>query len=160
MGSIGAPTSELPLEWTWEKEAGVGNNRLWVGDVDGGVFVTPRGSGDDWVSPTYGKDFPVYPFLPSSWAGAGADANSNSSIYGANVTQHHDAMSGNNATPSAVVCTVFSGPRRLTSGAPPTQFLFDMMFTPAHPIDLTSHWKSRCKCTSAPHHKLDLWGHF
>lgn len=56
MGTIGAPVA--PLEWRWQKQQGVGNNRLWLGDVDAGVFVTPRGKGDDWVSPTYGKDYP------------------------------------------------------------------------------------------------------
>ena len=86
MGAIGSATSAL--EWRWEKRAGIGNNRLWLGDVDAGVFVTPRGAGDDWVSPTYGKDFPEYPFLPTSWAGVGA-ANANTSIYGANLTLRH-----------------------------------------------------------------------
>ena len=138
MGSIGAPAG--PLEWQWEKRQGVGNNRLWLGGVDAGVFVTPRGAGDDWVSPTYGKDYPIYPFLPSSWAGVGA-AGTNSSIYGANVTLQHAAGAARNATPAAVVCTIFSGPRTL--GSTPTQFLFDMMFTPSHPLDLASHWKSR-----------------
>lgn len=143
MGSVGAPVA--PLEWNWERQAGVGNNRLWVGDVDGGVFVTPRGEGDDWVSPTYGKDYPIYPFLPSSWAGAGVGPDSNSSVYGANLTLAFDNGGHKSATnasiPSAVVCTVFSGHRKLTNDA--TQFLFDMMFTPAHPLDLSSHWKSR-----------------
>ncbi len=142
MGSIGAPIA--PLEWTWEKKYGVGNNRLWVGDVDGGVFVTPRGEGDEWVSPTYGKDYPIYPFLPNSWAGAGVGPDTNSSLYGANVTLEHDAGNYNArdaSAPPTVVCTVFSGPRKLTNSA--TQFLFDMMFTPAHPLDLSSHWKSR-----------------
>jgi hypothetical protein len=144
MGSIGAPVG--PLEWTWEKKEGIGNNRLWVGDVDAGLFLTPRGEGDDWVSPTYGKDYPVYPFLPPSWAGATAGPDSNSSIYGANLTLDfkkeiggHDNTT-NASIASAVVCTVFSGPRKLTGA---TQFLFDMMFTPSHPLDLNSHWKSR-----------------
>ena len=81
-----------------------------------------------------------YPFLPTSWAGAAA-TNANTSIYGAHVTLQHAA--GANSTPSAVVCTVFSGPRKLSSAAP-TEFLFDMMFTPSHPVDLNAHWKSRC----------------
>ena len=119
---------------------GVGSNRLWLGDVDAGVFVTPRGAGDDWTSPTYGVDYPIYPYLPTSWAGVGA-AGANTSIYGANVTLQHAAGVARNATPAAVVCTVFSGPRTL--GSTPTQFLFDMMFTPSHPLDLASHWKSR-----------------
>eukprot|EP01052_Picozoa_sp_SAG31_P038704 SAG31_NODE_5220_length_2668_cov_1.470611_2_plen_594_part_01 len=145
MGSIGAPVG--PLEWNWERKQGIGNNRLWIGDVDAGVFVTPRGEGDDWVSPTYGKDYPVYPFLPNSWAGAGVGPDSNFSLYGANLTLDFESEGRENATrrnastPSAVVCTVFSGPRKLTTDA--TQFLFDMMFTPSHPLDLSSHWKSR-----------------
>ena len=130
----------------WERKQGVGNNRLWVGDVDAGLFVTPRGEGDDWVSPTYGKDYPVYPFLPSSWAGAAVGPDSNTSLYGANLTlELNDDAAHENASiasaPSAVVCTIFSGPRKLTTDA--TQFLFDMMFTPSHPFDLSSHWKSR-----------------
>ena len=43
MGTIGAAVA--PLEWIWEKKQGIGNNRLWLGDVDAGVFVTPRGEG-------------------------------------------------------------------------------------------------------------------
>ena len=94
----------------------------------------------------YGKDYPIYPFLPTSWAGAGV-GNGNSSIYGAHITlvQHGGgpkaAASSSTAAAAAVVCTVVSGPRKLTST--PVQFLFDMMFTPAHPLDLQSHWKSR-----------------
>merc|ERR1740117_2006626 len=115
MGTIGAAVA--PLEWIWEKKQGIGNNRLWLGDVDAGVFVTPRGEGDDWLSPMYGKDYPIYPFLPTSWAGAGV-GNGNSSIYGAHITlvQHGGgpkaAASSSTAAAAAVVCTVVSGPRK------------------------------------------------
>jgi hypothetical protein len=45
-----------------------------------------------------------------------------------------------------------TGPRTLASApnnrgsaaaAPTTQFLFDLMYTPAHALDLKAHWKSR-----------------
>lgn len=85
----------------------------------------------------YGKDFPIYPFLPTSWAGAGA-AGKNESIYGANVTVNPE-----NTTGQATVASlnVFSGPRTVQPVA--TQFLFDMLITPSHPLDLASHWNSR-----------------
>ena len=43
------------------------------------------GEGDDWLSPMYGLDFPEYPFLPTSWAGADA-GNQTQSANGANIT--------------------------------------------------------------------------
>ena len=32
MGAVGRAAA--PIEWTWELKEGVGNNRLWLGDVD------------------------------------------------------------------------------------------------------------------------------
>ena len=130
MGAIGSRAH--PLEWTWELVSGIGNNRFWMGDVDAGIFVTPRGAGDLWTSPMYGKDYPEYPYIPTSWGGAGA-AGQNSSLMGANITN----------SSSAVVATIFSGARTLSGKAAPTQFLFDLMVTPAHSLDLSRHWDSR-----------------
>jgi hypothetical protein len=73
-------------------------------------------------------------------------AGANSTSYGANITL--DPAHG------GVCCTIFSGPRvlgganpnpnpNLTRAGGATQFLFDMMFTPAHPLDLRAHWKAR-----------------
>lgn len=45
------------LDWKWNK--GQGNNRFWMGRVEAGVFVYPRGDGPDWENPNYSKDYPV-----------------------------------------------------------------------------------------------------
>lgn len=45
------------LAWKWNK--GQGNNRFWMGRVEAGVFVYPRGDGPDWENPNYSKDYPV-----------------------------------------------------------------------------------------------------
>lgn len=55
MGVIGSASASLT--WRWQKKAGIGNNRVWLGDTDAGVFVTPRGAGDDWTSPQCGTTF-------------------------------------------------------------------------------------------------------
>ncbi len=127
-GIQGSEATEL--QWTWARKEGVGNNRLWLGDADAGVFVTPRGEGDNWVTPTYGKDYPIYPFLPSSWAGIDS-VGKNASEMGANVS-----VSG-----ERVVARIFSGGRMLP--ATPVLFLFDMMFTPSRPRNLTDHCQQR-----------------
>jgi hypothetical protein len=37
------------LNWTWNQAHG--NNRFWMGRVEAGVFVYPRGAGPDWENP-------------------------------------------------------------------------------------------------------------
>ena len=91
------------------------------------VYFYPRGSGTHWENPSYSKDYPTIPFIPTSWGGADA-ANKSSTPYGANVT--------------AGVMTTSSGPRSLKQGET-VQFLFDVAFTPSKPLDLSHHWRSR-----------------
>ena len=67
----------------------------------GQVYFYPRGSGTHWENPSYSKDYPTIPFIPTSWGGADA-ANKSSTPYGANVT--------------AGVMTTSSGPRSLKQG--------------------------------------------
>lgn len=52
------------LAWQWNKNKG--NNRFWMGRVEAGVFVYPRGDGPDWENPNYSKDYPVVRQLPRS----------------------------------------------------------------------------------------------
>ena len=158
MGAIGSKVHDVT--WRWEIKSGVGNNRLWLGDVDAGVYVTPRGRGDLWSSPMYGKDYPIYPYLPTTWAGANA-TNATSSPYGANITtattsatasatgESKDHGDGNDS----VVATIFSGPRTIAASpaggnAASTNgddgvFLFDFIFTPSHPLDLKRQYAQR-----------------
>jgi hypothetical protein len=158
MGAIGSRVHDVT--WRWELKSGVGNNRLWLGDVDAGVYVTPRGPGDLWSSPMYGRDYPIYPYLPNTWAGANA-TNATSSLYGANITTGGTAQSargdrtgdGDGDGNDAVVATIFSGRRTIAASAASSTaastngdngvFLFDLIFTPSHPLELKRQYAQR-----------------
>ena len=57
-GGMGPDGSYLhDIEWTWDQ--GQGNNRLWIGRAEAGVFIYPRGDGPDWENPDYSKDYPT-----------------------------------------------------------------------------------------------------
>lgn len=77
-------------------------------------------TGPNWENPNYSKDYPVLPFIPTSWGGVGA-SNATKTTTGASV------VNGTFATTS--------GPRTMKSGDSVT-FLFDMAFTPSKPLDL------------------------
>ena len=120
------------LEWTWDMSQG--NNRLWLGRAEAGIYVYPRGDGPHWENPDYSKDYPTLPFIPESWGGVGA-RNANSTKTGASV------KGGTLATTS--------GPRKMAAGEAVT-FLFDLAFTPSKPLDLTRHWQSRYVQVGSP----------
>lgn len=98
--------------------------KVWLGKVEAGVFVKPRGAGDEWNNPLYSQDAPVIPFIPSSWGGV----NQTSLQYGCNVTN------------GRLIC--FSGSRVLAAHESVT-YLFDMTVTPSKPLNLTSHYGQR-----------------
>ena len=114
------------ISWTWDQSQG--NNRLWMGRVEAGVYVYPKGYGPNWENPDYSQDYPTLPFIPMSWGGVGA-LNATKTKTGAKVT-----------TTEGMVTS--SGPRSLKPGEP-VRFLFDMAFTPSKPLDLRRHWASR-----------------
>ena len=123
LGTDGAYIHDL--DWTWDMQQG--NNRLWFGRVEAGVYVYPRGDGPDWENPDYSKDYPTLPFIPESWGGVGA-RNATKTATGASV--------------KGGVFATTSGPRTLAAGESVT-FQFDMAFTPSKPLDLKRHWESR-----------------
>ena len=123
MGTEGSYLHDI--SWTWNMADG--NNRLWMGRVEAGVYFYPRGPGTNWENPSYSKDYATIPFIPDSWGGPGANTK-NSTTTGAKV--------------ASGVMTTTSGPRTLKAGETVT-FQFDVAFTPSKPLDLTHHWKSR-----------------
>ena len=127
MGVEGVATQ--PITWHWAR--GTGNNGLWAGRVEGGVFLKLRGEGSKWEDPMFSSDFGVIPFIPPSWGGAGATPSSNRTNTGANVT----------VGAKEVRVLAFSGPRRLTGS--PQRFLFDVAATPSKPLNLSRHFEQR-----------------
>ena len=118
MGTSGAEFK--PIEWRWS--ADIGNNMFWCGQPDSGVLLKLKGPGDAWNNPLYSKDYSTIPFIPESWGGVGA------------VSGKH----GVSITPTSITTT--SGPR--TAGST-TNFLFDLILTPAKPLDMAKHWGVR-----------------
>jgi hypothetical protein len=113
------------IVWHWDLNRG--NNRLWLGRTEAGVYFYPRGTGPNWENPSYSKDYPIMPFIPTSWGGVNA-TNAQTTNTGASVTNGTMKTS--------------SGARTLKAGESLT-FLFDVAFTPSKPLDLRHHWKSR-----------------
>ena len=111
-----------PLTWRWSNTTG--NNLVWGGVQDGGIFLKIKGDGDAWNNPLYGKDFPVVPFVPRSWGGVSPDTN----------------PGGINVTETEIVA--FCGRQMLKAGESLT-FLFDLAFTPSKPVDMVSHYQQR-----------------
>jgi hypothetical protein len=124
MGTDGSYLHDL--SWFWNMNQG--NNRLWLGRVEAGVYFYPRGAGTHWENPSYSKDYPTIPFIPESWGGKES------------VGQNATTSTG--ATVKSGLMTTTSGPRTLAAGDSLT-FLFDMAFTPSKPLDLAHHWRSR-----------------
>jgi hypothetical protein len=58
-------SSPADLHWRWHNMSG--DNMFWRGTMDAGVFVKLRGAGSSWDNPLYSKDFPIIPFVPSTW---------------------------------------------------------------------------------------------
>ena len=117
MGNQG--TVFKPFNWTWDPTKG--DNRIWLGQPQAGLILALNGEGADWNNPLFSKDSPIMPGVPSSWGGVTQQPGK----YGASMTE------------TGVVTT--SGPR----GASVTSFLFDIILTPAKPLNMTAHWEQR-----------------
>eukprot|EP00756_Hemistasia_phaeocysticola_P053901 Hpha_TRINITY_DN29846_c0_g1::TRINITY_DN29846_c0_g1_i1::g.2968::m.2968 len=110
--------------WRWTNKTCT--NKVWMGRPEAGILLNLKGDGTTWNSPIFGKDYPVIPFVPSSWGGADARGVNN--------------PNGVNITNGSV--TAFSGTRELSPGTG-VHFLFDLALTPSKPVNLTKHWKTR-----------------
>eukprot|EP01060_Flectonema_neradi_P038965 TRINITY_DN835_c0_g2_i3.p1 TRINITY_DN835_c0_g2~~TRINITY_DN835_c0_g2_i3.p1 ORF type:complete len:735 (+),score=137.41 TRINITY_DN835_c0_g2_i3:1024-3228(+) len=117
MGNIGS--NFKPFNWVWD--ATKGDNRLWLGQSQAGFILALNGEGSEWNNPLFSKDYPVFPFIPSSWGGVGQQSGK----YGANITANG--------------VMTHSGPR----GSGTVSYLFDIILTPAKPLNMTSHWNQR-----------------
>ena len=122
------------LEWHWNNATG--DNMVWTGAVEAGVFIKLKGSGDEWNNPLYSKDEPEIPFIPKSWGGSNATNLSPSA--GANLTMSN----ASDASTQVVTVTAYSGPRTLAPGEK-ISFLFDVAATPSKPLDAPAHFAQR-----------------
>eukprot|EP00041_Stephanoeca_diplocostata_P030302 m.914684 g.914684 ORF g.914684 m.914684 type:complete len:1236 (+) comp23730_c1_seq7:171-3878(+) len=118
------------VNWVWSPEKS--GCSFWMGRAEAGVYVRLTGTGPDWDSPQFGKDYPVIPSVPITWGGV----NPNVSVGGVNITR---------TTPENTFLA-FSGPRVIHAGViatPAASFKFELMFTPSKPLNLDSHWQQR-----------------
>jgi hypothetical protein len=114
MCGLGTDAASLrALNWTWDHIAPKGNNRVWIGRPDAGVYFHMRGPEALWEAP-----YPSVPYIPAAWS----------------------AGSGGARVASSGAVTAFSGAQNVSGGA---QIVFDLAFTPSKPLDLRSHWQQR-----------------
>ena len=126
LGQGAAPTGNI--QWLWN--AAQAHNGVWLGRIEGGLYLMPRGEGTAWDNPLYSKDTPIIPFIPPSWGGIKATMpNVTSTLTGVGVD-------------AAGQVTAWSGPRTLTPGAP-LEYLLNFAVTPSKPIDWPAHWRQR-----------------
>ena len=111
-------------EWRWTNTTGA--NKVFVGRPEAGIIVNLKGDGPSWDSPMFGNDYPVIPYVPTTWGGVDALPSDNNN--GVNVT---------NGT-----VTAFSGPRTLLAGAT-TTFRFNLHLLPSRSVNWTAHWATR-----------------
>lgn len=114
----------VDLNWRWSNSTS--SNKILVGCAEAGILLNLKGDGDEWNSPMFGADFPIVPFVPTSWGGF--DALPENNKYGINVTKG--------------TLTAFSGPRTSLQSTPVT-FLFALTLTPSKAVNWTSHWATR-----------------
>jgi len=114
----------VDLNWRWSNTTS--SNKILVGCAEAGILLNLKGDGDEWNSPMFGADFPIVPFVPTSWGGFNALPENNN--YGINVTKG--------------TLTAFSGPRTTLQSTPVT-FLFALTLTPSKAVNWTSHWATR-----------------
>ena len=124
----GAQSVGTPLQWLWNADQA--HNGVWVGRMEGGLFVMPRGEGTAWDNPLFSKDFPQIPFIPPSWGGVNATMpNVTSTSTGVSVSADGEVLA-------------WSGPRQLAAGQS-LEYLLNFAVTPSKPIDWASHWRQR-----------------
>jgi hypothetical protein len=115
------------VNWTWFRDPAqqcCGDNQGWFGEIDAGLMLKLRGPEAVWESPNFGRDFPVIPYIPTTWGGV----NASNGQYGLNI--------------SGGIIKTFSGPRTLQPGESQS-FFFDLAVTPTKFRNLTSHWRER-----------------
>lgn len=106
--------------WRWSNTTG--SNKLWIGRPEAGVVLNLKGSGLEWDSPMFGKDYTIIPEIPTTWGGVRATMPNK---FGVNVTQG--------------IVVAFSGPRTLAPGEC-VSFFFDLALTPSKALNWTKHW--------------------
>jgi hypothetical protein len=114
----------VDLDWRWSNSTS--SNKILVGCAEAGILLNLKGDGDEWDSPMFGADFPIVPFVPTTWGGA--DALPINNKYGINVT---------NGT-----LVAFSGPRTSLQTNPLT-FRFALTLTPSKSVNWKAHWATR-----------------
>lgn len=97
------------LDWSWGKND-VQGWRVWVGDVDAGLYLKLKGEEDEWNSAN-----PIEAPMPRSWAGLGGNSG------GIRVEIANNA-------PESVSISAFTGPTRLQTL--PLVFNFSLVATP------------------------------
>eukprot|EP00462_Mataza_sp_D1_P007298 CAMPEP_0175122530 /NCGR_PEP_ID=MMETSP0087-20121206/1765_1 /TAXON_ID=136419 /ORGANISM="Unknown Unknown, Strain D1" /LENGTH=1130 /DNA_ID=CAMNT_0016404173 /DNA_START=50 /DNA_END=3442 /DNA_ORIENTATION=+ len=122
MGRSGQPYQDTQWQWNNGTSASLGPSSVLLGGADAGFFLKLKGPEDSWNIP-----FPSTNPIPASWGGADA-GKAESTIAGCNITNH------------TVVC--FCGELTLAPGQS-LEFLFDVVATPAKPVDMAAHWKQR-----------------
>ncbi len=129
---VSSDTPEPVSNWRWNVARG--NNMLWMGRVEAGVFVKLRGPGTKWEDPMFSSDFGTIPFIPHTWGGANVrpGITNVSTLGGANIT----------VTDDTVTFVGFSGPRTVAE-ARNHLFQFDMAATPSKPLNLSYHFEQR-----------------
>lgn len=101
------------LNWSWSHYATTRGWRLWIGDVDAGLYLKLKGKEDEWNSAN-----PTEAPLPISWAG------SNGRSGGIRVASADDSSTDT----GSVLVTAFTGPVRAQDM--PLVFNFSLVATP------------------------------
>jgi hypothetical protein len=116
------PKNCTALDWSWRRfnhdTLAPSGWRLWVGDVDAGVFLKLKGAEDAWNEANPGGAS-----IPSSWAG-GSGMNGGIRISRSEQRQPGPLQS------RQVQIEAFSGPVELRRDAPPLLFNFSLVVTP------------------------------
>jgi hypothetical protein len=113
MMGLGRRGGFRPPKWQWKWDPARGNNMVWVGDVDAGLYLKLKGPEDTWgIAET-----------PEAWHNGGKG--------GCDVFEDGDR----------VVVRAYSGERKLKSGDE-LLFRFSLLITPVKPLD-PAHWRQR-----------------
>jgi hypothetical protein len=121
--SHGVGVQTVDTAWKWTNVSG--DPMVWIGRIEGGVYLKLRGSGPDWEDPNFSKDYPVIPFIPQSWGGAQAVSGE----FGCNIS-------------SSGAVVAYSGPRTLKPGQS-VVFQYDLAATPSKTLNMTKHFAAR-----------------
>ena len=112
--------------WRWSNTTGA--NKVYLGHPEAGVIMNLKGDGPAWDSPMFGADYPVIPFVPTTWGGLNALPSGN--------------PNGVNITMNGTFCA-FSGSRVLSSSSPSSTFRFAIQLLPSKRTNWVNHWATR-----------------